>query len=342
MLQKTKNATLNESNIKLIDNPTQDFELAINAFLQKDVGKFGKYFALPNALVYRTIISSKQGTVQKVEQNVIALHLDAGPVGNSSILPLIGRTNHFGHESLNRGVTEVQTRLSLLVPMIPFSVFMDAGLSLNKMEIVDRGNEEQVIRSIENPKFDNYTDKKQKEPEFIDESVHFTGASLFRIEDSYFLIDIDRIEITHKLFNPFLTKVPGQPQSIQEAYMALKPQQVLDAEKQGKTVLRQGEWFLIPTDITPTENDRVYGDGSTDSVGRGGSDWWYYNESFKLQAGKNRPNHASHGFKREGRTFVKGILSHSGREHKDIILNDWHEVFANTAIESFTIEGDID
>jgi len=40
-----------------IKNPKEDYEKAINASLNGETGKFGRYFALPNALVYRCIIT---------------------------------------------------------------------------------------------------------------------------------------------------------------------------------------------------------------------------------------------------------------------------------------------
>jgi len=63
---------------------------------------------------------------------------------------------------------------------------------------------------------------------------------------------------------------------------------------------------------------------------------------YTLQAGNNRPNYAERGTEIDGKTYVTGKVSHSGREHKDIKLVGWHRVIPNTAIESFTIEGDID
>lgn len=62
----------------------------------------------------------------------------------------------------------------------------------------------------------------------------------------------------------------------------------------------------------------------------------------ELQAGNNRPNDASKMMKKNGKTYVKGRISHTGREHEDLNLKEWHEAIPNTAINSFTITGDID
>jgi len=63
----------------------------------------------------------------------------------------------------------------------------------------------------------------------------------------------------------------------------------------------------------------------------------------ELRAGPNRPNAVEHGLLQIGKqSFVKGTMSHSGREHKEIVLKNWHLAVPNTAIGSFTIEGDVD
>ena len=63
---------------------------------------------------------------------------------------------------------------------------------------------------------------------------------------------------------------------------------------------------------------------------------------FELKAGKNRPNHAEKGIQVDGKYYVSGEVSHSGREHKTITLDGWHEATPNEAIGSFTITGDVD
>lgn len=136
-------------------------------------------------------------------------------------------------------------------------------------------------------------------------NTHFTGATLFNCLDDkgydrVFLFDIDREEIKHSIFNPFITEinyrnnlvreisvgdegyhrpdadnaytglvetsdeggtatmteeqvqvkmVPQKPKSIAEAYELLKPEKVKMAELEGKSVIRQGEWFFIDADM---------------------------------------------------------------------------------------------
>lgn len=305
---------------------------AIDAFLANETGKFDKYYAVKNALVYRTL-SYKDGETT-VLQDVIALRMSNGTViGNSSILPLIGRTVNWGNENRNRTVTEIQTRLSQLIVMIPFTVFLEANLNLNKFEILERGNEEDVTRKIPNPKYSDYDKKKQDVPKWIDETVHFTGASLFKVEDKIFLFDIDRREIEHKIFNPFLAQIPAQVDNIKDAYLSLKPKEVLDAESQGLKVLRQGEWFFIPVK------------GNYEAVKAAANRWDKKEfEPVKLQAGQNRANTVSKYSRIDKNNIVvSGQVEHDGREHAKLILGDvWYRAVPNTSIRSFTITGDVD
>jgi len=322
-----------------IKDPKQDFEKAINCFLRGESGKYGKYVSVPNALVYRSMITNDTGGVMEVRQNIIAARINGIVLGNSSILPLIGRTVAFGNSSNNRSITPVQETLGSMVPMLPFSVFIEASLDLNAIEILERGSDETINRKYENTDFSSY-DKKQalkkgkkyETPEFLFEDVHFTGAFLFKIESKFFLFDIDREEIAHSIFNPFLVEIPKPVATIEEAYHALIPNEVHEAKAKGLKVIRQGEFFFIPMD------SKVKADIHPDEDSR-----WGRSSRFiegKLQAGRNRPNFS--GFVNKETGYIKGKVRHSGREHRTILLRTWHKAVTNTSEQSFTITGDID
>ena len=302
--------------------------MCINAFLKGEERKFGNYKVTKNKLSYMAQVWGEQ------KENIVAIRLKSGMVlGNASILSLIGRKVAYGtNERMNRYITEIQTRLTPLIPMLPFNVFQEAKLDIEKLEILEEGPEENVIKKFENINYDSF-DKKSNEPKFIEEKVHFTGAKLFAIKDTHFLFDIDRNEIKHKIFNAFLVKLPSKTKTISEAYQSLKPKAVLQAEKNGVTVLRQGEWFLIPTDKKPTDPK------ARAKIGIPKVKPYH---RFVLQAGFNRPNEATKGFKIGEKSYISGTLEHSGREHKNLILKKWYFVVPNTATKSFTIEGDID
>lgn len=309
--------------------PKNEIDNAIQAFLKGEIGKFGKYCSLPNALVYRTIITEQRQSKQSLEQNIIAVRLENGILlGNSSILPLIGRRSSFGHETLNRNVTEVQEKISQYIPMIPFNVFTEAGLNINKFEFVERGKEENITR-----KRVVYNAKKRKDETKI-EKVHFTGASVFKVNDKYFLFDADRRELKHKIFNPFLVELNNPVKSIKEAYESLKPVEVIEAEKQGLKVKRQGKWFFIPVErdnFIPVIEEVINWKTNKKEV---------VNRRLELRAGQNRPNYAE--MFHEPTKYVSGKIEHSGREHADLVLKGWYKPVPNTSVQSFTITGDID
>lgn len=309
--------------------PVDDIDKAIQCFLKGETGKFGKYLAVKNALVYRAIKTENHGVNMEVVQDIIALRVDQPYsetifLGNSSVLPLIGRTVSFGREHNNKSVTEVQTRLSRYIQMIPFSVFFESGLNLMNIEILARGPEKTVIRNEEK------YNAKTRENDIIPVEVHFTGASLFKVEDKVFLFDIDQHEIKHKIFNAFLVQLKESASSIEQAYENLKPQAVKDAEKQGLEILRQGEWFFIP----------VQGEFEAKKAT---SQWSKLEfEPLTLRAGRNRPNNVTKHSKVDGVEYVTGIVEHSGHEHASLTLKGWYLPVPNTSIESFTLTGDVD
>lgn len=291
--------------------------------------------------------------VKALKQDVIASKLDNNgePIilGNSSALSLIGRRANFGGVRTNRGETEIQKRLSTLIPMLPFTVFEQAKLDFRKIKIIDKGPEEKVTRRNPFPKKDK---KGDIIPETEFETIHFTGASLFEIDGSQFLFDCDRRELQHKIFNPFLVKLPKHAETIVKAYEVLKPSEVADAEKKNRKIVRQGEWFFVEADdLTNARLSRLQ----------------VKPKRITLQAGPNRPNYAEgvqlyngqpiedqRGLRdfeeirqarqvvSESEFYVTGTVSHAGREHADLKLKGWFKAIPNTATQSFTITGDID
>jgi hypothetical protein len=270
------------------------------------------------------------------KEDVIAVRLkrptEVYYVGNSSILPLIGARMAYGNEQRNRSETDVQRRLSRLIPMFPFVALIQADLDLTKLNVLERGSEGKVSR-----KRTEYNYRTGKQETRI-ETVHFTGASLIEVEGVHFLFDIDRREVEHKIFNPFMVQLKGKPKTIATAYESLKPDEVKKAEAKGIKVLRQGEWFFIPTSkkLKPiTQEERI-------SEWKPGIKPKRVNVPGTLRAGQNRPNRtemfAFHGKE----IYVKGLVEHSGREHEPILLKQWCRAIPNTSVRSFTITGDID
>lgn len=206
---------------------------------------------------------------------------------------------------------KIQEVLSDCMPMLPFRIFEEAKLDLNSFELIEHGGEEYVK-----------TDRRWRGE---DGKVHFVGAMLFKINDSFYLFDIDRNDIKEEIFNPFLSKLPGPSKTIAEAYASLKPKEVYEAERFLKTeCMRQGEWFFIP--VQGKFEPRKHRDGTRRIEGL-------------LQSKGHRP-HFSEEICEEG--YVRGRIRHGGNEHFPIDLPGWHKPVANDAEVSFKISGAID
>lgn len=277
-------------------------------------------------------------------------------LGNSSLLTLANeefvtsgnRRRRSGSIAIE---TDIQRELSKQIPMIPFTVFSEAGLDLSKMQIVERGKNETVTRiEKEYKEIRNKlggTDTKIIEHEI---KVHYTGATLFIVQNKTYLFDLDRRELKHGILNPFLVELMGVPKSIAEAYEGLKPSEVKQALASGLKVLRQGEWFFIP--VSELEAKRLAKAKP---------------KHITLQAGVNRPNYCEGVQMYKGRFiddqrslreaediseakvmaasseyFVTNKVTHSGREHKDLELKGWYRAVPNTATQSWTIRGEVD
>ena len=218
---------------------------------------------------------------------------------------------------------------------IPFNVLDSAGLKLSETKVLEQGPEsDHEIRTSQ------YNDKQTQ-------TRHFTGALLLENSGRKFLMDIDRNEIKYGIFNAFFVEVDKSATTIEQAYDTMKPLIVKTAEKSGLKVERQGEWFFIPTNETLTiHEDNVL------SWDREGKDKVFLRHN--ISHGKGRPNslYKPVGFGALD-SLVGGVVTHSGREHKDLDLGStqntdktttyklW-QVVPNTTVGNFTITGDID
>jgi len=276
-------------------------------------------------------------------KDVIAVKFNGVTIGNSSVLELV-RRKETGYAKA--GVSEIQTLLSTKITMVPFSVFKEAKLDLSKFVLIEKGQEETLPLTKEVPKKDK--DGKtlfNKEGNVIMEIIpaprHFTGACLFKIQNEVYLFDVDRNELVHNIVNPFLVNIAdNKVKTIEQAYESLKPQAVKDAESKNITVKRQGEWFFIPTKIDESFVEKNYKKIEQRAWSNDSKKMIY--PELILRAGPNRPNIAKLGFEANATVYVKGPIRHSGREHKDLDLKQWHVAIPNTATKSWTVTGDVD
>jgi hypothetical protein len=298
---------------------------------------FGNYRIVGDDLIYKS-------SSPNFPEDVIAKKLPTGvKLANSSILPNIGARHNWGRHRRNTRQTDIQRLLSESKGYfnIPFTVFKEANLDITKFTLIEKAAEEDVVVTV----VDRYDYELGKQL-YKDEKRHFTGASLFEVDGKQYLFDIDRVEIGNKIFNPFLATLKVKCKTIKEAYQSLKPEEVLKAEKKKLKVLRQGEWFFIPIKKAPklpvwTRKDLLTAVNGTWSEQQAVKA--KYATALSLKAGNSRPNTCTKGMTIKGVAYCSGKVSHTGREHKDLILGKkWYKAVPNTSVANFTISGDID
>lgn len=300
---------------------SQDLKRAMTAFLKGETLKSGNYIATANALVYRTI-----SVVDQFSQDVLCLRLiqdgQTFYIGNSSRLDVEGTNVAFGRRTRNYRAAPSQRMMERMgIPMLPFQAFNEAGLKVTSTRILDQSGAETVKRLVK-------TDKKGNKT-FAD--VHFTGATLFQNGTSQFLFDIDRLEMEHGIFNPFIVQLPRPVATIAEAYDSLVPLEVRTAIAEGREVKRQGEHFFIKVaEPNAYKADKHDNDNWNDGYVEG-----------RMAVQGNR-DHVATRFNAKSK-LVSGFIQHQGREHLDTDLTSgWWKPVPNTAARSFTITGDVD
>ena len=270
----------------------------------------------------------------KQKEKVVAFRDLKGQVFmNSEVLQVSHfERNFMGNQSLIQANIRKVAKYS-----IPFNVLAAANLKLSETRVLEQGPE-----STHQVKL--YWGAYQTQER------HFTGALLLENSGRKFLMDIDREEIKHQIFNAFFVEVDRSVKTIAEAYESMKPEVVKQAEAKGLHVKRQGEWFFIPTDKTLTVlNQQIKSwenQGETEVLVRS-----------QISHGKGRPNtlYKPKGFGALDQ-FVCGMVEHTGREHRPLDLGSevdqksenkpttfklW-QVVGNTTVGNFTITGDVD
>ena len=153
---------------------------------------------------------------------------------------------------------------------------------------------------------------------------HVLGGVVVALSDKYYLSAIDRNE-PWRLRAYFLCQLPYGVSSIGDAYDALKPQRVKDAEAEGIEVRRQGDVFLIRV----TEKDWNLELGR-DMLAKDHRLW-------------DRTHVASKALIADDRVFVSGKLTHERRQHRAVFFKGvWYEAVMNTALASWNAVGYVD
>ena len=209
---------------------------------------------IDTALTYKDAVQvflNKKGRAVKVDcytikpnlvlqnKTVVAFRDAMGEVFmNSAVLDItIFEREFMGKQSLIQAEIRKVSKYN-----IPFNVLASANLKLSETKVIEAGPASTHIIT------NNY--KKEER--------HFTGALLLENAGRKFLMDIDRREIEHGIFNAFFVEVSSHVKSIAEAYDSMVPEAVKKAIADGIEVQRQGEWFFIATDkVLTLHKDKV-------------------------------------------------------------------------------------
>lgn len=174
---------------------------------------------------------------------------------------------------------------------------------------------------------------KDKNGRTIERQIHTLGDSVLRVKDHFYLSGVD--ETGHGSGMYFFAELATKqaPSTLEDAYNALKPKVVREAEGRELNVLRQGEWFAIPTQVLTSELMRdvdrsiaVYRQRHV--LGKDGHH--ELEEAVLYRAGG-----------RKGQAYARGVLRHTQDEHEDLDLGTvrWYLVVHNVVGASYTLSG---
>jgi hypothetical protein len=240
-----------------------------------------------------------------------------------------------------------QSKLFRLVPNsmrveIPFSALASMMTAKGKRIYAQSDVAKEVMKfNVIDWENDRYLDtgrlNKQGEP-IMD---HVLGGSLFEYEGSYFVTGMDLSGVDPRgMF--FLTEIAteqiekfGEPTSMVEAMELLKPDEIKKAEEVGCEVYRQGEHFFIEV----TDKHFKVGDVQKPYM-------------IKNMAEDREDRHyASEGFMMDGMQFVRGIVKHTGRQHRMLKLykegtkakdRKWFAQHESVQANSWSASGNVD
>ena len=175
--------------------------------------------------------------------------------------------------------------------------------------------------------------EKDKHGQVHTRQVHTLGDSVVRVHDRYYLSAVDETGEGNGMYFLAELATPKPPGSLRDAFDALKPKVVLEAEARGSNVRRQGEWFAIPARYLTSELMRDVERGvavyrQRHVLGRNGHH--ELEEAVIYRAGP-----------RKGEVYARGVLRHVKDEHRDLDLGTirWHQMVHNITGAAYTLSG---
>lgn len=152
---------------------------------------------------------------------------------------------------------------------------------------------------------------------------HRIGQVLLEYKGRYFICGMDEGRY-------FVSELPKKAKSIEDAFMVLMPKTVRTLANKGVEYKRQGEWFFIPVKDTTIKIPTIK-----------------VKDQLRMEPLPREEGSALHTvtrmIRKNNSLFVKGIVRHSTKEHKNLNLGDeFHVAFKNTAIGNWSAGGNVD
>jgi hypothetical protein len=170
---------------------------------------------------------------------------------------------------------------------------------------------------------------------------HIVGAVVIEKGGKHYLCSMDER-------NYFVAELNRKVKSIKDAFNSLKPDPVLRAERDGKKVLRQGEWFFVETSLTTDElakkNRTTKTEIKSSKITALPQDFWS-----KIDGSPREHQHAAKWVSC-GHIYVTGTVYHrfagttlGTGEHKPLDLGEkWYKAYVNTEVASWSNNGKMD
>jgi len=215
------------------------------------------------------------------------------------------------------------------VPIVRLSVnerpaehfMVDVGDEKNRVEVlnIDK-NFRQLILLVKEPRREYKVPKADRDGN-IKQIKEYTDPNERR-----YLMGLDERHL-------FISGLPREDiNTVAEAHQALKHKAVVVAEKIGKDVKRQGEYFFVP--LTKVEEEEL--------IDKVVADKRILCKRDKLQRGGRRSHFARRiiRMRRKRKVYAQGHVTHE--QHQPLILPTWHRVYRNRETESPGIKGFVD
>lgn len=124
-----------------------------------------------------------------------------------------------------------------LGPQVPFSALRSAGIPPRQVKLIDSRESDWI----------KVPDPLPDDPNHV-RMEHRLGSVVLEYQNAHYLSSFDENEPWY-LDSYFLCQLPQATTTVDDAYRSLVPQRVKHwQESQNKRVLRQGEWYFLPTE----------------------------------------------------------------------------------------------